>query len=201
MKSFISWNKGKTGVYSVETIKKMSESAKGNRGNTGRKFSIEHREKISKALKGRPKSEEHKRKQSETMRGRPGQKGEKHSQWKGGISKTKEYRYKKTREWLIRNPEWHMSSWRKRYALKRNSIGTFTTQEWTVLKESTQYMCLCCKRKEPEIKLEADHIFPLSLGGENTIKNIQPLCRSCNARKNNKNIDYLSIYQLKQTEI
>lgn len=31
-----------------------------------------------------------------------------------------------------------------------------------------------------------DHILPRSLGGDSNIKNLQPMCNSCNARKGNK---------------
>lgn len=170
-------------------------------GNLGRKFSAEHKKKISDALKGRPKSEEQKRKQSLIMKGHTNQVGEKHSQWKGGISKTKEYKYRKAREWLLRNPERHAGYWRKRYALKKRAVGTFSPQEWSELKDKTGNICLCCKRSGSLVKLEADHIVPLSLSGTNDIKNIQPLCRSCNARKNDTYIDYLSPVQLTENNI
>ena len=48
----VSWNKGKTDIYSEETLLKMSKSASGNKSNLGKKFSREHRYKISNALKG-----------------------------------------------------------------------------------------------------------------------------------------------------
>jgi 5-methylcytosine-specific restriction endonuclease McrA len=97
---------------------------------------------------------------------------EKHPRWKGGINR------------VI-----------ARRARLKGAIGSHTTQEWGSLKKLYRYMCLCCKRQEPEIKLEEDHIAPLSKGGSNSISNIQPLCRSCNARKHDKHIDYISFYQ------
>ena len=101
--------------------------------------------------------------------------GEKHYLWKGGISKTSKYK----------------NFYKKQYKYrKRGAIGKHTKEEWENLKKHYQYMCLCCKKIEPEIKLTEDHIIPLSKGGSNNIENIQPLCRSCNGRKINKTIDY-----------
>lgn len=68
-------------------------------------------------------------------------------------------------------------------ARKRKATGIFTPKEWEALKRAYNYTCLNCKRIEPVIKLEPDHIIPLSRGGSNSIDNIQPLCRNCNAQK------------------
>ena len=38
----------------------------------------------------------------------------------------------------------------------------------------------------PSTVLEVDHIVPVTKGGENTIDNLQTICRACNSGKNNK---------------
>ncbi len=88
------------------------------------------------------------------------------------------------------NPEKVSEYTHNRYARKKNAIGSFTDQEWIQLKEYYNFTCLRCGKKEPEIKLTRDHVLPLELGGQNTIDNIQPLCKSCNSRKYTKHIDY-----------
>ncbi len=94
----------------------------------------------------------------------------------------REYR-KKNRE-LVRH--WD----RQRFNRERGAIGEHSLKEWQALKEKYNYMCLCCKKQEPFIKLTEDHIIPLSCGGSNNIDNIQPLCGSCNSQKHTSIIDY-----------
>lgn len=46
--------------------------------------------------------------------------------------------------------------------------------------------CLACESPKPTI----DHVTPSSLGGLDVLQNIQPLCRSCNARKGSNTVDF-----------
>ena len=79
---------------------------------------------------------------------------------------------------------------KNRHARKLQAEGTFTRREWEALCKYYDYTCLRCGRQEPDIELTVDHVIPLSIGGSNSIDNIQPLCHSCNARKHAKTIDY-----------
>jgi len=181
----LGWIKNKGRKATIETKKKMSESHKGFL--LGGKLSLEHRKKLSEARKrfytnggvhpkgmlGKKQTNEHKMKISEAN------KGEKNYRWKGG------YKNK-----LFYN--------RQRVVKKNSNGGSHTLQEWEELKKKYNYMCLCCKKFEPEIKLTEDHVIPISLEGSNNIENIQPLCRSCNSSKWTKIINYIPPKQITQ---
>jgi len=65
-------------------------------------------------------------------------------------------------------------------AKRRGAIGSFTPNEWSMKLAEYGGKCAYCGATE---NLEIDHIRPISMGGTNTIDNVQPLCRSCNASK------------------
>jgi 5-methylcytosine-specific restriction endonuclease McrA len=70
-----------------------------------------------------------------------------------------------------------------------NHSGEFFTFEWNALLSyyASDGLCLCCAQKR---ELTVDHVIPISMGGPNTIDNLQPLCQSCNSAKCTRIIDY-----------
>lgn len=76
-KKRVSWNKGKTGIYSQETIEKIREAARNQPRRYGYKFSEESKAKMSMAKIGKPPhnkgkklSESHRKKLSESHMGK-----------------------------------------------------------------------------------------------------------------------------------
>jgi 5-methylcytosine-specific restriction endonuclease McrA len=92
--------------------------------------------------------------------------------------------------WITRTPGYYSFQEKQRKIRKRMNGGSHTQGEWETLKAQYNFTCPACKKEEPTIKLTRDHIIPLSKGGSHNIENIQPLCFSCNSRKNTKTIKY-----------
>lgn len=74
-----------------------------------------------------------------------------------------------------------------RRRLLTDTPDSYTEDQWQALCAFYNQTCLRCGKQK---KLTVDHIVPLSLGGTNSIDNIQPLCKSCNTSKGVKVIDY-----------
>jgi 5-methylcytosine-specific restriction endonuclease McrA len=105
------------------------------------------------------------------------------------VSRIKE----KTAKWKSTNPDRVKANHQRRRARKRNVlVGRMSGVQWTNLKQAFLYMCPLCRQSEPEIRLTMDHVIPLALGGSHDQYNIQPLCFSCNSRKNMKVFDFRS---------
>lgn len=107
-------------------------------------------------------------------------KGVENKLWKGGPKESAKRKYQK-------NKDYYRLQVIKRRARKKGVGGSFTQGEWEDLKKKYGNACPSCKQ---QVKLEIDHIIPISKGGSNNIENIQPLCRKCNAKKHTKIIIY-----------
>jgi len=81
-----------------------------------------------------------------------------------------------SRKWKQEHTDQNSIIENKRRSRKHENGGTYTIQEWQTLCNKYGNKCLSCKRTD--VKLTQDHVIPISLGGTNTIDNIQPLCKS-----------------------
>jgi hypothetical protein len=109
-------------------------------------------------------------------------------------------RYKEKNPDKVRN--WNLQASNNRRARKFKSGGSFSLFEFGVLCNKYGNCCIACGRTDKQLRkirrrLAADHIVPISLGGLNTIDNIQPLCHAikggrnaCNNKKHKKHIDF-----------
>jgi uncharacterized protein YdaU (DUF1376 family) len=66
--------------------------------------------------------------------------------------------------------------------------GTHTPEEWVSLQAFCSHQCVKCQASN--VELVKDHILPVYKGGSDSISNIQPLCRTCNAQKGPETTDY-----------
>ena len=139
---------------------------------TGRIISKEWRDKLSRAKIGNSNATGAKRTEEMREKNRLAHLGTKSHFYKDGRS--------------LNRKEYYRIKSLERYAQKLKAEGMFTVKEWQELKCRHEYRCVFCGKLEPEIKLTKDHIIPLTKGGSNWITNIQPLCGSCNSRKNNR---------------
>ncbi|MBE3040307.1 MAG: HNH endonuclease [Chloroflexi bacterium] len=72
------------------------------------------------------------------------------------------------------------------------SKGSHTEKEWLILVDFCGNKCVRCGASVNDLyggKLCKDHIIPICLGGNDSIKNIQPVCRNCNTAKTNSQED------------
>ncbi len=75
----------------------------------------------------------------------------------------------------------------KRLAAVIRNGGSWTATEFATMCRKYGHRCACCGRRR---KLTPDHIVPVSKGGRNVIRNLQPLCLPCNTSKNCKTAAY-----------
>jgi len=73
----------------------------------------------------------------------------------------------------------------KRRSLKSQLESSYTVKQWHDALKYFQNRCAYCGKMLP---LEQDHFIPLSKGGEYTVNNIVPSCKSCNSNKNDNDV-------------
>ena len=88
-----------------------------------------------------------------------------------------------------------MRKW-KRKASENNIVEKFTQKEWKNKLKKSKGICLNCNKNIGIKKLQLDHIYPVFLASKDylktnikriyTIKDVQPLCKSCNSGKRDR---------------
>jgi hypothetical protein len=77
--------------------------------------------------------------------------------------------------------EWHWARGKKLKHIRDDRIRAHIPDALrSAVYERDGYACLHCGAME---RLSLDHIHPWSLGGPDTLENLQTLCRPCNSRK------------------
>lgn len=87
--------------------------------------------------------------------------------------------------WRKANPEKSREYNSRRRSNKINtSINSLSGETWKWLVSLYEHRCAYCGNFSKDITI--DHVMPLSRGGNNTLGNIVPACRSCNSLKHAK---------------
>lgn len=95
--------------------------------------------------------------------------------------------------WRAKNPDKIAQIRRNRRARKSGNGGTHTAQDIADLKIVQKNKCAYCKGSFTKLKMQVDHIHPLSKGGGNGRSNLQLLCENCNRKK--RDLDPISFAQ------
>lgn len=146
------------------------------------KFRIQHpnriKESTKKWIKANPERRKTQlRKWTESNRARVNQL---HRIW---ASKNRNHLRIKEQNWRKANPGKAMAQSQRHRAHKYNAeINNFTAQQWQTMQAAYDHRCVYCEKRHKG-RLTQDHITPLSQGGNHTLINIIPACRSCNSKK------------------
>lgn len=167
-KGQVPWNKDKK----MPIVSWKMKGNKNGSGNKGRIFKSDTLKKMSLARLGKPS-------------------------WNKGKKMSEESRVKNRHSHYERlknlNPDYIPVKIRKERIIKNG--GFHSKGEWETLKAQYNWTCPSCKEREPFVNqqykyLTKDHIIAISMGGSDNIENIQPLCKSCNGKKQAKEITY-----------
>jgi 5-methylcytosine-specific restriction endonuclease McrA len=77
----------------------------------------------------------------------------------------------------------YIADWKRRKGyISKAVVHREVSRRWSVLVRDN-FTCQYCGAKAPEVRLEVDHFFPKSRGGENTMENLVTACLDCNRGK------------------
>lgn len=103
------------------------------------------------------------------------------------LEENKEDQAAKNKKWREENRN-IVIIWRTNQSAKaRYNQPSVTMAEWSIVLELLGERCIACESDE---YLSVDHVVPLSLGGENNVLNLQPLCLRCNMKKGARIVDF-----------
>lgn len=92
----------------------------------------------------------------------------------------KEAKNKYKSEWAKKNRHRCNENYRRRILMEKQLPSTLTKYQWEEIKKYFNGACAYCGRKSP---LTVDHVLPVTKGGELSINNVVPACKSCNSSK------------------
>ena len=70
---------------------------------------------------------------------------------------------------------------RRRARKAKVEKNDLTAAQWREIKLASNHKCVYCGKKFKNLTM--DHITPISKGGNHTVSNVVPACRSCNSKK------------------
>lgn len=79
------------------------------------------------------------------------------------------------------NKEEYIAYAKNRKLKEKGTQGEFNVEDWKKLKKQYNNSCAYCGASN--VKLEKEHIIPISRGGEHSKSNIVPACTKCNDMK------------------
>lgn len=94
-----------------------------------------------------------------------------------------------TMQWARDHPEAKHATDQKYRGRRSSALGSYTGKEFKELCIHMGWVCIYCGELLTPKTACADHMTPLSRGGDNTIDNIVPSCSSCNSRKGTKTVE------------
>jgi 5-methylcytosine-specific restriction endonuclease McrA len=106
--------------------------------------------------------------------------------------KVSEAQSRYTKKWRDANQAKVRAQEKVRRARLLGASGSMPDNAWEILLDTYGPSCMNPNCSGKSLELTHDHVVPLSKGGEHSLANSQILCRSCNASKGAKTIDYRS---------